>query len=69
MDFDPKDIYWKLGKETGFLTGLIVFCTVFFFILSITGNMPLYVTYEIFITFMLLIHVTLKTLGWMNAKS
>ncbi len=69
MDFDPKDSFWMLGKETGFLTGVVAFFTVFFFMLSLTGKMPLYVTYEIFITFVLLIYVTLKTLRWIDVKN
>ncbi|MBW2974836.1 hypothetical protein KY366_03895 [Candidatus Woesearchaeota archaeon] len=45
MQFEENNSIKKIGEETGFFFGMLLFCSLFYLILSILNKMPDYVRY------------------------
>jgi len=45
MKFDQKNVAKKIGRKMGFGIGFLVFCSIFFLILTFFHKIPSYVQY------------------------
>lgn len=68
MDFDKRDGYWRLGRESGFAAGLLMLSTVVFLIWTFTGRIPQDFPYALFIPTVLPVYALLKIYWWLHAK-